>query len=113
MTPAPAFAILEGANQPRSEAVSDHEILPLGHHEFIQRVQETLFEPLDTSGFLVRLYALVEAHPSEPPGPGRHRAATTLAIRMDQAAARRLCRQIHETFQRMDWPLRLEDERQA
>ena len=80
------------------------EVLPLGHHEFIQRVQETSFEPLDSSGLLLRLCASVEVHPSEPPGPGRHRGATTLAIRMVQAAARTLFGQIRETFQRMGWP---------
>jgi hypothetical protein len=81
------------------------KVLPLGHHEFIQRVQETSFEPLDSSGLLLRLYVSVEAHQSVPPGPGRHRGATTLAIRMDQAAARMLFQQIRETFQRMGWPL--------
>jgi hypothetical protein len=105
MTPAPAFAILIGANQLRSETMPD-EILKLGHHEFIQRVQETSFEPVEgTAGPLLRLCASIEAHPSEPPGPGRHRAATTLAIRMDQVVAIELARQIHETFQRMGWRL--------
>jgi len=112
MTPVPAFAILEGANQTKSEAMPD-EILKLGHHEFIQRVQEVSFEPLDASGLLVRLYASVEAHLSEPPGPGRHRGATTLAIRMDQAVAKTLFYQIRETFQRMGWPLPAQDEHQA
>jgi hypothetical protein len=68
----------------------------LGHHEFIQRVQEIEIAPLDGTGPLLRLCASVEAHPSEPPGPGRHRGATTLAIRMDQAAARTLVQQIFE-----------------
>jgi hypothetical protein len=81
------------------------EILALGHHEFIQRVQEIEIESLEGTGPLLRLCTSVEAHPSEPPGPGRHRGATTLAIRMDQSAARRLFQRIHETFQRMDWQL--------
>ena len=81
------------------------EILELGHHEFIQRVQEIEIEPLDKESPLLRLCASVEVHPSKPPGIGRHRGATTLAIRMDQAAARKLFRQIHETFQTMGWPL--------
>jgi hypothetical protein len=104
MTPAPAFAILIGANQLRSETVPD-EILKLGHHEFTQRVQDIEIAPLDGTGPLLRLCASVAVHPSEPPGPGKHRGATTLAIRMDQAAAMRLARQIHETFQRMGWSL--------
>ena len=37
------------------------EILTLGHHEFIQRVQEIDISPLDTTGLLLRLCASVEA----------------------------------------------------
>jgi hypothetical protein len=112
MTPAPAFAILIGANQLRSEIMPD-EILKLGHHEFIQRVQEIELAPLDGTGPLLRLYASVEAHPSEPPGPGRHRGATTLAIRMDQAVARTLVEQIFEIAQRMGWQPPLQGGNQA
>jgi hypothetical protein len=103
MTPAPALAILALPHDTGSEIMSD-EVLKLGHHEFIQRVQEVSFDPIETSGVLVRLYAAVEAHSSEPPGPGRHRRATTLAIRMDRAVATMLFQQIYETFLRMDWP---------
>jgi hypothetical protein len=104
MTPDPAVAILEGANQPRSGAVPD-EILSLGHHEFIQRVDDVSFDPLDASAILLRLCASVEAHPSLPPGPGRHRGATTLAIRMDRGVATTLFQQIRDLFLRMGWPL--------
>jgi hypothetical protein len=89
------------------------EILELGHHEFIQRVREIEIEPLDGIGPLLRLYAEVEEHPAKPPGPGRHRGATTLAIRMDQVVARKLVQQIREIIHRMDWQLPLEDEPQA
>ena len=112
MTIVPAFAILAGANQPRSETVAD-EILKLGHHEFTQRVQDIEIAPLDGTGPLLRLCASVEVHPSEPPGPGRHRGATTLAIRMDPAAARTLFGQIHEIFQKMGCPLPSGAESQA
>jgi hypothetical protein len=113
VTPAPAiFATRESVNQPRSETVPD-EILELGHHEFTQRVQEIEIAPFDGTGPLLRLCVSVEVHPSKPPGPGRHRGATTVAIRMDQAAARMLFAQIRETFQRMGWPLPPEAENQA
>ena len=79
------------------------EILTLGHHEFIQRVHEIEIAPLNATGLLLRLCASVEVHPAVPPGPGMHQGATTLAIRMDQAAARMLFQQIRETFQRMGW----------
>lgn len=102
MTPAPAFAILRLPHLTGSEAVPD-EILALGHHEFIQRVQDVEFLPLDDSDLLMRLCASVEAHPSIPPGPGMHQGATTLAIRMDRAAAMKLCQQIAEIAQRMGW----------
>src|ERR1700730_9181068 len=104
MTPAHAFAILIGANQLRSEVMPD-EILTLGHHEFIQRVQEIEIAPLDGTGLLLRLCASVEVHSMEPPFPGRHPAATTLAIRRERAAATLLFQQIREIFQKMDWPL--------
>ena len=112
MTPAPAFAILIGANQLRSETVPD-EILKLGHHEFTQRVQDIEIAPLDGIGPLLRICASVEVHPSVPPGPGRHRGATTLAIRLDQSAARILFEQIRETFQKMGWSLPKEGETRA
>src|ERR1700732_3812836 len=112
MTPVPAFAILAGANQLRSEVMPD-EILTLGHHEFIQRVQEIEIAPLDGTGLLVRLCASVEVHSTEPPGPGRHRRATTLAIRMDRSAATALFQQIREIFQKMGWPLPPHDAGQA
>jgi hypothetical protein len=37
---------------------------------------------VDRTGLWLRLCASVEVHSTEPPGPGRHRGATTLAIRM-------------------------------
>jgi hypothetical protein len=89
-----------GANQLRSEVMPD-EILTLGHHEFIQRVQEIEISPLDRTGLLLRLCASVEVHSTEPPGPGRHRGATTVAIRMDRSAATTLFQQIREIFQKM------------
>ena len=81
------------------------EILTLGHHEFIQRVQEIEISPLDRTGLLLRLCASVEVHSTEPRGPGRHRGATTLAIRMDRSAATALFQQIREIFQKMGWQL--------
>jgi hypothetical protein len=90
-----------------------NEILSLGHHEFIQRVQDLEIAPLDGTGPLLRLCASVEIHSSVPPGPGRHRGATTLAIHLDQAVARMLFRQIRETFQKMGWSLPTERENQA
>jgi hypothetical protein len=81
------------------------EILALGHHEFIQRVEDVSFDPFDANALLMRLCASVEAHPTVPPGPGRHRGATTLAIRMDQAVATTLFQQIRDLFRRMGWPL--------
>jgi hypothetical protein len=101
-----------GANQLRSEVMPD-EILTLGHHEFIQRVQEIEISPLDRTGLLLRLCASVEMHSTEPPGPGRHRGATTLAIRMDRSAATALFQQIREIFQKMGWPLPPQDAGQA
>jgi hypothetical protein len=89
------------------------EILTLGHHEFIQRVQQIEISPLDGTGLLLRLCASVEAHSMEPPGPGRHRGATTVAIRMDRSAATTLFQQIREIFQKMGWPLPPEDASQA
>jgi hypothetical protein len=89
------------------------EILTLGHHEFIQRVQEIEISPLDRTGLLLRLCASVEVHSTEPPGPGRHRGATTLAIRMDRSAATALFQQIREIFQKMGWPLPPQDPDQA
>jgi hypothetical protein len=89
------------------------EILTLGHHEFIQRVQEIEISPLDATGLLLRLCASVEVHSTEPPGPGRHRGATTLAIRMDRSAATALFQQIREIFQKMGWPLPPQDAGQA
>ena len=89
------------------------EILTLGHHEFIQRVQEIEISPLDRTGLLLRLCASVEVHSTEPPGPGRHRGATTLAIRMDRSAATALFQQIREIFQKMGWPLPAQDAGQA
>jgi hypothetical protein len=55
----------------------------------------------------------VQAHPLKPPGPGRHRAATTLAIRMDQAAAIELLAKLRVFARKMDWPLPREHENQA
>ena len=81
------------------------EILTLGHHEFIQRVQEIEISPLDRTGLLLRLCASVEVHSTEPPGPGRHQGATTLAIHMDRSAATALFQQIREIFQKMGWQL--------
>jgi hypothetical protein len=101
-----------GANQLRSEVMPD-EILTLGHHEFIQRVQEIEIAPLDATGLLLRLCASVEVHSTEPPGPGRHRGATTLAIRMDRSAATALFQQIREIFQKMGWQLPPQDAGQA
>ena len=89
------------------------EILTLGHHEFIQRVQEIEISPLDRTGLLLRLCASVEVHSTEPPGPGRHRGATTLAIRMDRSAATALFQQIREIFQKMGWQLPPQDAGQA
>jgi hypothetical protein len=89
------------------------EILTFGHHEFIQRVQEIEISPLDRTGLLVRLCASVEVHSTEPPGPGRHQGATTLAIRMDRSAATALFQQIREIFQKMGWPLPLQGAGQA
>jgi hypothetical protein len=103
MTPAPAVAILEGANQPRREIVPQ-EILKLGHHEFIQRLQDVEIAPLDETGILLRFCASVEAHQAEPPGPGSHQGATTLAIRMDRAVAMELFRQLRELAETMGWP---------
>jgi hypothetical protein len=94
-----------GANLCARHTLPLGEVLELGHHEFTQRVQQTSFDSLDSSGVLMRVSASVEAHPTEPPGPGRHQGATTLAIRMDQAVATELFRQIAETFRRMGWPL--------
>lgn len=86
------------------EALPVHAIpLDLGHHEIIQRVEFQQVVPLDDSGPLVRLCASVQAHPDVPAGPGRHLGATTLAIRMDQAAAISLVQQICETGRRMGW----------
>jgi hypothetical protein len=82
-----------------------NEILTLGHHEFTQRVQEIEVESLDGTGPLLRLYASVEAHISAPTGPGRHRGPPPWPSVWIQSAAMKLARQIHETFQRMDWPL--------
>ena len=42
---------------------------------------------------------------SAPPGPGKHLWATTLAIRMDPAAAIALSEQIRALAQTMGWPL--------
>lgn len=81
------------------------EVLTLGHHELIQRVQEIEIAPLDATGLLLRLCASVEVHSTEPPGPGRHRGATTLAIRMDRVAAMTLYQQIRDIFQKMGWQL--------
>lgn len=89
------------------------EILTLGHHEFIQRVHEIEIAPLNATGLLLRLCASVEVHSTEPPGPGRHRGATTLAIRMDRPAATALFQQIREIFQKMGWQLPPQDARQA
>jgi len=89
------------------------EILTLGHHEFIQRVQEIEISPLDRTGLLLRLCASVEVQSTEPPGPGRHRGATTLAIRMDRSAATALFQQIREIFRKMGWQLPPQDAGQA
>ena len=45
------------------------EILTLGHHEFIQRVQEIEIAPLNATGLLLRLCASVEVHSTEPSRP--------------------------------------------
>jgi hypothetical protein len=89
------------------------EILTLGHHEFIQPVQEIEISPLDRTGLLLRLCASVEVHSTELPGPERHRGATTLAIRMDRSAATALFQQIREIFQKMGWQLPPQDAGQA
>jgi hypothetical protein len=81
------------------------EIFELGHHEFVQRVQEFSIELLEGTGPLLRLVASVEPHPTKPPGPGRHRGATSLAIRMDRAVATELWRQIRDLFQTKGWRL--------
>jgi len=83
---------------------SQGEILELGHHEFEQRVESFDIDLLG-DGSLVRLCIAVQAHPLKPPGPGRHRAATTLAIRMDQAAAIELLTKLRVFARKMDWPL--------
>jgi hypothetical protein len=89
------------------------EILELGHHEFIQRAQDLSIGLLDGTGPLLRLHASAEAHQSKPPGPGRHQGATTLAIRMDQAAAMMLFQQIRDLARTKDWPIAPEGEFQA
>ena len=66
------------------------EILTLGHHEFIQRVQEIEIAPLDGTGLLLRLCASVEVHSTEPPGPGRHRRATRALFMYTRAQAGKL-----------------------
>ena len=85
------------------------EILERGHHEFVQRIQKVSFGLLEEDGPLLRLGASVEPHPTKPPGPGRHRGATTLAIRMDRAVAIGLWQQIRDLFQTKGWPLPPED----
>ena len=70
-----------GANQLRSEVMPD-EILTLGHHEFIQRVQEIEISPLDRTGLLLRLCASVEVHSTERPAPeGTEGPRATLSLR--------------------------------
>jgi hypothetical protein len=96
----------------RSESVSD-EMLELGHHEFVQRIQEISFGFLEETGPLLRLHAAVEAHPAKPPGPGRHQGATTLAIRTDQAIAIELWRQIRALARTKSWQLPSEAGNQA
>ncbi len=92
---------------------SQGEILELGHHEFEQRVENFDIDLLGVTGPLVRLCIAVQAHPSKPPGPGKHRGATTLAIRMDQAAAIELLTKLRVLARKMDWPLPREGENQA
>jgi hypothetical protein len=82
-----------------------HEILELGHHEFVQRIQEVSLGLLEETGPLLRLHASIEAHPTKPPGPGRHQGATTLAIRMDQSVATELFRQIRALARTKGWQL--------
>jgi hypothetical protein len=77
--------------------------LPLGNHECMQRMVDLKVEPTD--GPLVRLTASVEPDHSAPPGPGKHLWATTLAIRMDPAAAIALSEQIRALARTMGWPL--------
>lgn len=89
----------------------DQIILPLGHHEMVQRMDDVDVELMD--GVLVKLVASVEAHPAAPPGPGKHRGATTLAIRMDRVVATLLAQRILELAQTMGWPLPPKGESQA
>ncbi len=83
----------------------EEEVFELGHHEFAQRIESTRVELMDGTGPLVRLVTAVQAHPTKPPGPGRHRGATTLAIRMDQVVAIELAAQIYKLARTMGWPL--------
>jgi hypothetical protein len=85
--------------------------LSADHHEVGQRLVDLKVEVTD--GPLVRLVASIEPDSAKPPGPGKHRSATTLAIRMDRAAAIALSQQIRELARTMGWPLPPEGGRQA
>jgi hypothetical protein len=87
----------------------DEIILPLGHHEILQRVEDFDVGLMEEVGPLVRLVASVEVRPEIPPGPGRHRGATTLAIRIDPKAAIELAEQIRVLARTMGWRLPRED----
>jgi hypothetical protein len=86
---------------------SEQIILSLGHHEILQRVEDFDVGLLEDVGPLVRLVASVEARPEMPPGPGKHRGATTLAIRIDPKAAIDLAERIRVLARTMGWPLPL------
>jgi hypothetical protein len=84
--------------------------LPYGsHHRIAQSVTNVRVNVIP--GPEVELVALIVPDPMIP-NPS-HLQATTVAIHMDQSAARTLFARLRETFLTMGWPLPSEDERRA
>jgi hypothetical protein len=107
VTPAPALAILEGANQPRSEPMPQPLTLAQADHDLLEPAVGWLVHPLTTAWPpAVELIASIQSSPTPPIfPPTRGQTATTLAIQMDAQVAIDLYRRIALTARSMGWQL--------
>jgi len=75
-----------------------------GLNEIPQRLEDFQVGLMEGE-LLVRIVATVRSHFGEPSGHGIPQPETTLAIRMDRAAAMMLAAKLRDLAQTMDWPL--------
>jgi hypothetical protein len=105
MTPAPAFAILIGANQTRSETMATQFTLPHGDHEIIEQAVGWIVRYRDAHPPQVTVIASIESGPRQTTAPSQGQTATSLAIHMDARVAIDLYQRLGNLARSMGWQL--------